>query len=72
MNGPGGAPHRNGVFSHGVTVEEASARLCEACGAVLAGRSSRNRRFCSAACRQEAYRGRKEKRAAEKYAGVLR
>jgi len=71
MNSPERAPHRNGDIPHGVTVEHVSARIGEACGAVLAGRSTRSKRYCSAACRQRAHRERKEARAAERFAELL-
>lgn len=37
-------------------VTDAGTHLCEGCGAQIGGRS--DRKFCSAACRQRAYRGR--------------
>ena len=61
MNCPEQVAHRNGDFSHAVTAHQASARLCETCGSDLVGRPTRTRRFCSDACRQDAYRERKER-----------
>ena len=44
---------------------------CEGCGNALPYRHVHPKRYCSARCRQSAYRARREERANERFAALL-